>query len=325
MEKDIVSVIMPIYNAQKYLRMSLESVINQTYLDLDIVLINDGSTDKSREICEEYARQDKRIRIIDKENGGNGDARNVGLRNANGDWIIWIDSDDIMHLRQVEILTSIAKLNNADIVVGDYRTIEDNECVQDDMISSQYTEKAYVLTEKDLYDDSFVNRNSMIFTVPWCKIVRKEIFNGIAYPTKTRHVDTWTTWKTYEKAQKVMFIPLQLYYWRINPNSLSRDKFDSSQFTGIDAYIEQFQYFNEKGKQRYIEIVFSELLEMFFWCYNRMSELEMDYSELKIYLKFLQKNIRNIKYTRSLGLYKWIKYRYLVWYKIPKLFKQDSR
>ena len=318
---DLVSVIMPVYNVEKYLKGSLESVLNQTYNNLDIIIVNDGSTDNSQAVCEEYAKQDSRIRVINKENGGNGDARNVGLKYVQGQWIVWVDSDDMIHARQIEILLSIAKKKCADIVVGDYLAIEDDEIPKDKAIDDEFMQYAEVLSEKKLYDDEFIKKRSMIFTTPWCKLVKKEAFCNVQYPAKVRHVDTWTTWKTYENVERVAFIPIPLYYWRINPNSLSRNKFDNTQFTGIDAYIEQLEYFYKKGKQRYVEIVFAEYLEMFFWCYNRMNELGIEFTELKPYLVYMKEHIYYLKLTKSLGWYMWLKYRYLIYYKIPKLLK----
>lgn len=319
--EDLVSVIMPIYNAEKYLNSSLKSIVNQSYKNLDIILVNDGSTDGSKAICEEYAKNDVRIRLINKENGGNGDARNAGLKNVKGEWIVWVDSDDIIHRRQVEILMSVAEQCKADIVVGNYMTIDDYEIPKDADITTDYVRNAEVLSEKQLYDYEFINKYSMIFTTPWCKLVKKEAFHNVQYPVKIRHADTWTTWKTYENVDRVAFVPIALYYWRINPDSISHNKFDDTHFTGIDAYIEQFEYFLSKGKQRYVEIVFAEYLEEFFWCYNRMCECKMNFSKLRPYLEYMKKHINDIKLTKSLGLYRWIKYRYLVYYKIPKILK----
>lgn len=319
--EDLVSVIVPVYNVEKYLKSSLESILNQTYKKLDIILVNDGSTDNSKSICEEYVQKDSRVRLINKENGGNGDARNVGLQQVKGEWIVWVDSDDMIHKRQIEILLSVAKDNNADIVVGDYITIEDDELPQDSDIDEEYVKSCEILSEKHLYDDEFIKRRSMIFTTPWCKLVKRDAFNNIKYPTKIRHVDTWTTWKTYENVEHVVFVSVPLYYWRINPNSLTRNTFDNSQFTMLDAYIEQFEYFIKKRKQRYVEIVFSEYIETFFWCYNRMNEIGLNYSELKPYLLYMRNHIKYIKYTKSIGFWLWLKYRYLVYYKIPKLLK----
>lgn len=318
--EDLVSVIVPVYNSEQYLNTCIDSIINQTYPNIEIILVNDGSTDQSGAICEEYAKNDARVKVIHKKNGGNGDARNTGLKHVQGKWIAWIDNDDMMHKRQIEILLSVAEAKKADIVVGGYCAIENDELPEDKVIDEDFVQRAEVLTDKHLYDDEFIKKRSMILTTPWSKIYKKEIYEGIQYPARSRHDDTWTTWRTYENAHTVAFIPESLYYWRNNPNSFSR-VFDTSHFTGIDAYKEQLEYFHAAGRQRYVEIVFAEYTEMFFWCYNRMREHNMDCSELKPYWLYMKKHVSYIKLTKSMGFYMWLKYRYLVWYKIPRIIK----
>ncbi len=319
MEGDLVSVIVPVYNSEKYLRDCIDSILNQTYKNLDIILVDDGSTDNSGIICDEYEKSDDRVRVIHKENGGNGDARNAGLNAAKGQWIVMSDNDDILHKRQIEILLAAAYEKDADICVGWYRAFEIGERLYDEEISDSFLNGIEVLSDKHLYDDGFIEKYSMILTVPWCKICKSVLYNGINYPKKSRHDDTWTTWKLYEKSKKTTFVPIVLHYWRNDPNSFGRYKFDTSHFEGMDAFAEQLVYFHKLKKQRYVEIVFALYQETFFWCYNRMKESGMDVSLLKPYWQYMKKSVGYIRFTKSLGGKQWIRYRYLVWYKIPKL------
>lgn len=317
--EDLVSVIVPIYNTEKYLRECVDSIVNQTYERLDIILVDDGSTDASGKICDEYAKKDNRIHVIHEENGGNGRARNAGLENIKGQWIIWVDSDDMIHQRQIEVLLTVAKEKKADIAVGGYKAVSDNEKPEDREITAPILDKTEVLSEQHLYDQNFLKERSMVLTVPWCKICKRELYNNVRYPEKRIHLDTWTTWKLYENARKVAFIPEPLYYWRNNPNSLSRRRFDASHFSGIDAYREQLEYYYKVKRQRYVEIVFDEYVNDIFWCYNRMMEADMDPVPLKPYWQYMKKHMGYIKLTKSVGLRNWLRYRYLAYYKIPKL------
>jgi len=319
--EDLVSVIVPVYNSEKYLKTCVDSIINQTYKNLDIILVDDGSTDTSGTICDEYAKIDSRVHVIHKDNGGNGDARNAGLKVANGQWIVMSDNDDILHQRQIEILLAVAANKGADIAVGWYKAFAVNETPEDENIADNYMDSVQVLTEKHLFDNDFIQRHSMILTVPWSKICKKELYEGIQYPRKSRHDDTWTTWKLYEKSKRTIFIPIVLHYWRDDPNSYGRRQFDISHFDGIDAYGEQLEYFRKAKKQRYVEIVFEEYTNDIFWCYNRMKESEMDVSLLEPYWEYMKKRIRYLKLTKSLGFKQWLRYRYLAWYKIPKLIR----
>ncbi len=316
---DLVSVIVPVYDSENYLKDCVDSIVNQTYRNLEIILVDDGSTDASGDICDKYARQDGRVHVIHKENGGNGDARNAGLRIARGQWIAMSDNDDILHKRQIETLLAVAHDKDADIAVGSYRSFDVHEVPVDEEIEGSFLDKAEVLSNRHLYDDKFIQKRSLILTVPWSKVCRKEVYNGVWYPAKSKHDDTWTTWRLYENAKRTAFLPIVLHYWRDNPNSFGRSTFDTAHFEEMDAFRVQMEYFRSKGKQRHVEITFALFLETFFWCYNLMKESGMDIVLLRPYWEYMKKNIRHIKLTKSLGMKQWLRYRYLAWYKIPRL------
>lgn len=318
--EDLVSVVVPVYNSQKYLGACLDSIVNQTYRNLDIILVDDGSTDSSGAICEEYAKKDGRITVIHKKNGGNGDARNEGYKHAKGKWLVMVDNDDLLHAQQIEILLNLAKEKDADIVVGNYRPISDDEVVTDKVITDEVYQRAEVLTSDHLNSNDFIRKYSMILTTPWGKIWKKSLYEDILFPKKSKHDDTWTTWKAYEKAKRVVFVDEVVHYWRNNPESFGR-VFDLSHLEGMDAFAKQLDYFIKEKKQRYIEIVFAEYLEMFFWCYNRMCENNMELMPLQPYFKYMKDHIKYIKLTKSMGFVKWLKYRYLVYYRIPQILK----
>lgn len=143
MDKTKVSVILPVYQVEKYLGICIESVINQNYQNLEILLIDDGSTDKSGEICDEYAVRDKRIRVIHKENEGVSIARNVGIANATGEWICFADSDDILEKDYVDYLLSMALGNQVDVAVStDFFTTFGGNQVEQDCITKVSGEDA---------------------------------------------------------------------------------------------------------------------------------------------------------------------------------------
>ena len=147
---DVVSVIVPVYNSEEYIRACVDSIVNQTYKNLNIILVDDGSTDSSGKICDEYAKKDDRIKVIHKKNGGNGDARNAGLKCVKGEWIVWVDNDDVIHSRQIEILLSIAKTNGLDIVAGWYRAIGNDEVPKNETINSCYMHDVQILTDRHI-------------------------------------------------------------------------------------------------------------------------------------------------------------------------------
>ena len=122
---DLISVIVPVYNVEKYLNRCVDSIINQTYSNLEIILINDGSTDTSGKICDEYKKRDNRIHVIHQKNGGLSAARNAGIVIANGNYFIFVDSDDLIHPQCIEILYKVIKNDCSDIVIGNYEKFDD--------------------------------------------------------------------------------------------------------------------------------------------------------------------------------------------------------
>ena len=121
-----ISVIIPVYNTEKYLNECLDSIVNQTLSDIEIICVNDGSTDNSLAILESYAKKDNRITVISQENNGQGSARNLGLKNSSGNYICFIDSDDYVDLNMLEKLYDNVILNNSDIVVFKIARFNDN-------------------------------------------------------------------------------------------------------------------------------------------------------------------------------------------------------
>ena len=120
-----VSIVVPIYNVEKYLKQCIESIINQTLQDIEIILVDDGSPDNCPQICDEYAKKDSRIKVVHKKNGGLSSARNAGIEVATGDFIGFVDSDDYIELDMYEKMYNIAKENHVDFVVSDYYKVSD--------------------------------------------------------------------------------------------------------------------------------------------------------------------------------------------------------
>lgn len=320
--KDLVSVVVPVYNVQNYISKCIDSIINQTYKNLEIIIVDDGSPDKCGQICDEYAAKDSRITVIHKENGGLSDARNCGMAAATGEYITFVDSDDCLHLHFIEILMKIAKNKNADIIVGDFVTFKDEDKCQDKELSDSDILAAQVLSDKHLYDNEFIKRETTILTVSWGKIYKRKLWDKIEYPVGKIHEDTFTTYKLMERAHKVVYLKEPLYYWRENSNSITRGKFTTEHLLGLDAFEEQIEYFHSIGKQRYVEIVYEAFNEWFFWCYNEMPKVGIDYKkELRPYYLYMRKHVKLIRLTKSMGFKMWLRERYRVYYRIPKILR----
>lgn len=163
----MISVIIPVYNADQCIKCCVDSILAQSFTDFDLVLINDGSKDASGVICDEYARKDTRIRVFHKENGGVSSARNLGLENARGEWIIFVDSDDFL---PNDAFKNLLENNNEDLIIGGYK----NHC-GDELLT--LIEEKNVITNVDFKKFLSLNINSTLFRTPWCKLFKKEIID----------------------------------------------------------------------------------------------------------------------------------------------------
>ena len=148
-ENDLISVILPIYNVEPYLERAVDSIIKQTYRNIEIILVDDGSPDNCGNICDAYAKQDKRIIVIHKENGGLSDARNVGIKKASGKYITLVDSDDYVDDDYVEFLYSLIKNSGADMSICSHTVLYDNGT-----ILTKATHELFVLDKKSIRKNS---------------------------------------------------------------------------------------------------------------------------------------------------------------------------
>lgn len=221
MEKIKISVIVPIYNVEQYLSQCLDSIINQTYTNLEIILINDGSTDNSEKICNQYKLLDPRIIVIHKTNGGLSDARNTGIKIATGDYISFVDADDFIDKNMYTILFQKINTTNADIIWYNHYNYQSSNEISKSSIFVQ--EKQYLLP-KDNYKFQYdlLNKYHLIGYC-WNKLYKKSIFNSILFPYNRKCEDGFILISLLNKSENIICIPNFLYYYRNTPNSLSKD------------------------------------------------------------------------------------------------------
>lgn len=217
MKNPLISIVIPIYNAEKYLHECLDSVINQTYKNIEIIAINDGSNDSSLDILNEYFNNDKRIKIYTKENGGVSSARNYALEKVNGDYIMFIDSDDYLVNKNV-IQELINNLQGYDIIrFGNY-DLKDNNLLENKQI--------YEL--QDEYESGIDFINKVLSNVDtygwylWQYIFKKELWNGIKFPEGRIFEDASTIYKVLLNSNKIKTITEPIYTYRYNDVSLSK-------------------------------------------------------------------------------------------------------
>lgn len=210
----MISVVIPVYNVEKYLKDCMESVLAQTYTDFQVVLVDDGSTDGCPGICDAYAEQDARVKVIHKINGGLSDARNAGADASEGDWIFYLDSDDYLEQNALETLVNIQKEYQSDIVVGNYSYLyEDHE----DTAQTPYN-GICVLNNHDAMEALITGR---IQNFAWGKLIRADIAKRHLFPKGKIFEDHYWTHEIFAEANRVVVCPVPLVRYRQRQNSIS--------------------------------------------------------------------------------------------------------
>ncbi|WP_293839444.1 glycosyltransferase family 2 protein [uncultured Phascolarctobacterium sp.] len=213
----LISVIIPVYGVEKYIAQCLESVINQTYKNLEIIVINDGTKDRSADIAKEYAAKDSRIKVYDFENRGLSVARNRGLEIATGDYISYIDSDDWIGLKLFEVLIDSALTNNADMVK--YGVIETDESKE---TRFSFDDTKIILNERMQAFDYYFQ--GMLWTIACNALYRCDLAKKVKFPENIVHEDNYSSGLFLYFAKKVVSIPFCGYYYRVNNTGISKGK-----------------------------------------------------------------------------------------------------
>ncbi len=218
-----VSVIVPVFNVEKYLRQCLDSILQQTYQNLEIIIINDGSTDGSDAICREYAGKDSRISYFAKENTGISDTRNVGIRQATGEYVTFVDSDDWVEHTYVEELHDKLKAYDADIAITNYYLFNEADSLFYFYITDEdYYEQVYSPAQliEGLYETKF--NKSFALISAWGKLYKRTLFEDLLFPKGQIGEDGFFNLKAYLMSERVIYLNKGLYAYRERPGSLSR-------------------------------------------------------------------------------------------------------
>jgi len=255
--KDLISVIIPIYKVEKFLNKCLQSVVNQTYTNLEIILVDDGSPDKCPIICDEWAKKDNRIQVIHKENGGLSSARNAGIDIANGEYLAFIDSDDTIECDYVEELYNTLIEKNADLSICGINFINEDGSTHKIIGEIQ---PIYFSEEKKY--DLLLQRSTMV-VVAWNKLYSKKIFNSLRYPINKKHEDEFVILDILNNTKKGIAITnKKLYNYLYRENSIMTSNSPKGIYDPMEAYkirYDKINYLpvkNDTGRkilQEYIE------------------------------------------------------------------------
>ncbi len=244
MEYPKISVIVPIYNVEKYLDKCIESIVNQTYQNLEILLVDDGSPDNCPRICDKWAKRDSRIRVIHKKNGGVSTSRNAGLDAATGDYIGFVDGDDIISPDMYQTLYTTLIKNNVQISFCSFCSLDENFNKRN--VGRLFSPTPKVYSSDDILKEIFVSIDCHLVSL--CnKLFQKQLFDGLRFP-EGRVFEDWTLAPIiYSKAEKLYFVPKKYYCYIIHQGSIVRTKTIKRYYDCVLADYDHYKYFNHQS------------------------------------------------------------------------------
>lgn len=283
-----ISVIIPVYNVEKYLKRCLDSVINQAYKNLEIILVDDGSSDGSSDICDKYAKKDNRITVFHKENAGVSSARNIGLENCSGDYISFIDADDWIEKGFYEYVNS--NLNDNDLLIFDYYI-----AFEDTRVRKHLLKQSYYFSKEEAMLELAIGR---LQSYPVNKIYKKKLFNNLKFPNNRNYEDQAIMHLLIDKCKKILYIPNAYYNYYQNQDSISHIVNEKNYKDYLAANFQRLKFFKKFYPDLYeyqLNTIYSAIAKLC-WLYFNKKAYKVRYMFLrKIVLKKLRENLFNSK------------------------------
>ncbi len=289
----MITVIINVYNGEKYIKKCLDSIINQTYRNLEILIVNDGSTDKTLDICKSY--NDKRLKIITTKNQGLSLSRNIGIDNAKGKYLYFVDADDFIKLDTLEYLYNLCEENNADM-----STCESKDIYNYNFKIKKEKEKIFILTNKEMLKKNLLNVINHSDTT-WNKLIKKDVFKNIRFENEIIN-DLTTTYKLIISSKKIIHSNKIKYYYYRNPDSVTiRKKHDLNR--NIEIYKVLTNRYNE------IKKIYPDLIE---------NDIAMARTIITLYSRKNKKLRKFLDNDGAIDLFKKIYTIKMLKYKLPK-------
>jgi len=266
MGDDKISVIVPIYNVEHYLERCINSIQNQTFENLEIILVDDGSPDSCGNICDKFAKVDGRICVLHKQNGGLSDARNAGIEKSTGGYLAFIDSDDWVDEKMFEVLYQTLKKYNADIAECSYRNLYSDCVIEETSCTGDVVEGDNIFALEAMLNWEYFKPNA------WNKLYRRSVIADIRYPKGKIHEDEFTTYKYVYNAKKLVYVDFSFYnYDRRRTNSITGENFREDNLDSCWAFRERMDFFEAHGikslERKMNDIYCWQVLEMAYKCY----------------------------------------------------------
>lgn len=288
----MISVIVPVYHVEKYLDQCVQSILNQTYRDIEVILVDDGSADACSSMCDRYANEDPRVKVLHKENGGLSDARNAGLEIAKGEYISFVDSDDYIHSEMYEVMVAFLERNpSIHVAMCRYNKVEEDD-------NSMHLEHAakdfYMLDHSNLIKDMFSEQYEM-FVVVWNKLYRRSVWEELRFPVGKLREDEFVSYKYLSELQQLGVFYDKFYHYRQRKGSIMQQCELKAYWDNTEAILEKVSFFEKKAPEEYSLCVKRSLETLIYYykCAKNTGDAEKSNGIREVFLEIWAKVKRN--------------------------------
>lgn len=289
----MISIVIPIYNTEIYLKLCLESVKNQTFSDFEAIMVDDGSTDNSRYICQDFCSNDKRFYYYYKENGGLSDARNFGLNKCRGEYVFFLDSDDYINARMLETLYN--NIEDKDIAICNFNIVNHKEARIDTCLNDKGEIKRIERMDSlDLLNNLY-NNIPIIFNVVWNKLYSIELFDDIRFPKGKIHEDEFIIHELYYKSNGAIFLDYTGYNYVQRNDSITHNNYSKKNIDSIEVFVKRHNFFKDKN----LRIFIKKNIKAFIYVYAKNMNMAKKYRkdllyEVRKYDRILKDDIKYV-------------------------------
>lgn len=285
---DLVTVIVPVYNAEKTLNNTLQSLIRQTWDNIEILLIDDESSDSSGRICDNWSEADDRVRVIHKMHEGVSAARNLGLKEANGEYIVMVDSDDIVSKNMISKLYRSLELTNADMAICDFKQGQERDY---QFPRTNKSENIESVNGVDVLHRIYQGPHSALrYVAPWGKLYKRKLFNDLFFPDGKIFEDIYLTHQLIFRCNRIVILGDELYYYYEHQDSIMHQKYNVKKLDYLEALKQRIIFFQTHNLKDLEKKAYDEYLHSLIWEYSRAHDLLAD----KKIMKNIKKRFREI-------------------------------
>lgn len=290
-----ISVIVPIYKVEKYLKKCVDSILCQSYSNLEIILVDDGSPDGCADICDEYATNDDRIRVIHKNNGGLSSARNAGLDVANGELICFVDSDDYIELDMMDKMKKRMDKDFSDIVVCSTRGVDESNIIT---FESKWNKDDCF--NQDAFWSNLYTNSMGLGTTAWGKLYKKELFAEVRFDEGKLHEDEYILHKIIDQCSKISVMEDVFYNYLERTGSITNVQYSQKNYDKIYALIDRTHYFNKTNRYDMAAKTCSHIMIQYMIIYNNLEKNSINdevTSNVKDEINILLKEVNSVSFS----------------------------